>query len=280
MSVLNKYPSFSVLMSVYKDDKADYLDLALKSIEKQTVPPKEIVLVEDGPLTDSLYHQIELHNTLSSVKYNIIKLTTNQGLGNALRIGTKYVSTNWIARMDSDDYSVPDRFEQQLHFICEHPEIALVGGQIKEFECTLKNIVGMRKVPFSNNKIRQFAKWRSPFNHPTVMINKKALLEVGGYVPYGNLEDYYLWVRFIVNGYELCNLNKTLLFMRVDSGMYQRRGKVSNIKYFYKLRKLMDSNGLISKSEQIIGNLLMTINILLPDKVRKNIYQHKLHNVK
>ncbi len=228
-----KYPKFSVLMSVYRKENPQYLDLALKSIEHQTVKPSEVVLVEDGPVTDDLQKIIKVHQKKFGVGFKIVTSKINQGLGYALRLGTEYVSTDWIARMDSDDYSIPDRFEKQLQLIVSNPRLAVVGGQIGEFSSNIHNIVGIRKVPTSTDLICDFIKWRSPFNHPTVMINKSKLLQVGGYIKYGKLEDYYLWARIISHGFEVANLSDFLLYMRVDNGMYKRRGSYENLRYIY-----------------------------------------------
>ena len=114
-----KYPKFSVLMSVYEKENPKYLDLALKSIERQTVKPSEIILVEDGVIPNRLQEVILNHKEKFGNGFKIIYSSINRGLGNALRLGTDYVSTNWIARMDSDDYSVPNRFEQQLDLIID-----------------------------------------------------------------------------------------------------------------------------------------------------------------
>lgn len=128
MQVKKTYPSFSVLMSVYKKDNPKYLDLALNSIELQTVKPSEIILVEDGPVSEELQFVVDKHISQSNVNFKSVKLKKNHGLGEALRIGTNYVSTNWIARMDSDDVSVPKRFEMQLNEIIKNPELAVIGG--------------------------------------------------------------------------------------------------------------------------------------------------------
>ena len=199
--MIKKYPSFSVLVSVYKNDKPSYLDKALESIENQSVKPSEIVLVEDGPIPIGLTNVIVKHQDKMGKMFKNIKSKKNQGLGSSLRLGTKYVSTDWIARMDSDDISVSDRFEKQLNEIIKNPKLAIVGGQVKEFAGSESSIVGQRRVPLSYKKIKKFMKWRSPFNHPTLIINKEKLIKVGGYIPYGNLEDYYLWARMIIKGY-------------------------------------------------------------------------------
>lgn len=279
MTKEKNYSPFSVLMSVYMKEKPKYLDEALTSIENQTVVPSEIVLVEDGPLSTELQKVIDIHRRKFTNTFKVIKAIYNQGLGQSLRLGTQFVSTDWIARMDSDDISVPDRFEIQLKEINKHPELALIGGQVQEFANSTLNIVGYRRVPTSESLLRQFIKWRSPFNHPTVMIKKKALQQVGGYVSYGNLEDYYLWARIIVNNYHIANVDQVLVKMRVDEGMYQRRGGISNIKYFYRLRSFLFEHGLSSRREKILANIIMTINILIPGIIRKFIYQHVMHRL-
>lgn len=277
MSDSKKYPKFSVLMSVYKKENPEYLDLALKSIEYQTVKPDEVILVEDGPINDELQNVISNHQLIFGDGFKVIKTMINMGLGDALRLGTKYVSTNWIARMDSDDYSVPDRFEKQLKFIFNNPNLAVVGGQIDEFSIDINNIIGIRKVPTSSELIRTFIKWRSPFNHPTVMINKKKLLQVGGYIKYGKLEDYYLWARMIKYNLRVANLPYTLVHMRVDNGMYERRGSLENLRYIFKLRQYLYHNHIVNRNEEIIGILIMLMSLVIPSSLRKMLYQKFLH---
>lgn len=278
MSLLKKYPPFSVLMSVYEKEKPDYFDLALRSIYEQTVKPDEIILVEDGPIPESLKNIVKKYQALyGKEKFKVIVSYKNQGLGVSLKLGTEFVSNEWIARMDSDDYSVPNRFENQLEAISKHPDVAVVGGQVKEFETEIGNIVNQRKVPVDEEAIHKFMKWRSPFNHPTVMINKTKLLEVSGYIPYGNLEDYYLWARMVANNYSVMNVPDYLVYMRVDGGMYARRGKLKNLKYFYKLRGYLKQKKILSSSQAFCGDIMMTINIALPGFLRKKIYQNWLH---
>lgn len=217
----DKYPDFSVLMSVYKKENPEFLNQALCSIEDQTVQPTEIVLVEDGPIPTTLQKIIDKHQVNFVNDFKVIKSIRNQGLGASLRLGTKFVSTDWIARMDSDDISVHNRFELQLNEIVKESDLAVIGGQVQEFAGEPASVIGYRRVPTSESLLRQFIKWRSPFNHPSVMINKTALKNVGGYIPYGNLEDYYLWSRVIVQKFHVKNLDQTLVKMRVDEGLYQ-----------------------------------------------------------
>lgn len=273
----NKYPKFSVLMSVYKEENSTFLDESLKSIENQTIQPDEIVLVKDGPLSNSLEKTIKKHKALFKKKFKIVQIEQNSGLAIALQIGTNYVSNEIIARMDSDDISVKTRFQKQLDALVNNPDVMLVGGQVKEFSGYLTNVTGSRKVPLYNELITDFVKWRNPFNHPTVMMRKKALKKVGGYVPFGNIEDYYLWVRFIVSGYKVMNLPDVLTYMRVDNGLYSRRGKISNIIFFFKLRTYMRKRNLLNLSNEVLGDVVVTLNIIMPNYLRKILYQNLLH---
>ena len=188
-------PTFSVLMSVYKKEKSEFLDESLKSIESQTIMPNQIVLVEDGPLTLELYKVIKRHKLMYDGLYDIVRGKQNQGLGLALRLGTNKVNGEWIARMDSDDIAVPNRFELQLREIIANPNLSLLGGQVDEFETSIENVVGHRDVPLYEKKIRQFLKWRNPFNHPTVMIKKifyKVLVDM---IAKGNLRIIFCGLR-------------------------------------------------------------------------------------
>lgn len=277
MSDIEKYPPFSVLMSIYIKEKPDYFDQSLKSIEQQTILPTEMVLVEDGPLTSELYEVINKHKLIWKNKLKIVKRAQNGGLGSALRIGTKYVSTDWIARMDTDDISVPDRFETQLKEIVKHPNYAVIGGQIDEFTGTPDNKVGSRQVPQKKEDIYNYIKYRNPFNHPTVMINKAKLLAVGGYKPTDRLEDYNLWVQFVKNEQEIVNLDKVLVHMRVNDALYQRRGGIKYLKNYIKMKNKWRKNGIGNLKTVMISDISMIANTFMPVKVRKYIYRKYLH---
>lgn len=81
----------------------------------------------------------------------------------------------------------------------------------------------------------------------------------------------------ISHNYSVSNIDNILVKMRVDDGMYNRRGKITNIKYFFRLRKFMYSKGLINRYEQLMGNIVIVLNIIAPSGIRKLIYQKALH---
>lgn len=231
----DELPDFSVLMSVYQKEKPVFLDQALMSIEEQTVIPDQIFLVEDGPLTAELDKVIEEHQKRFSNKYELLKLTSNRGLGAALQKWVERCRYDWIARMDSDDVSVPNRFELQLKAVVNNPQLAIVGGQIDEFTGEFNHITGKRLVPTGQEDIYQFVKWRSPFNYPSVLLNKKAILDVGNYQANGK--------------YPVLNLSEVLVHMRVNTGMYGRRGEWANLKQIFKLRRMLYKGKLVSRRE-------------------------------
>ena len=147
---------FSVCTSVYRNDKPEYLDLALKSIINQTVPPNEIVLDIDGPISSKLEKIIQ--DALEHFKLKVIRLQENQGLGIAMKIGVEAASCELIARMDSDDIALSDRFEKQINCFKADENLSIVGGAITEFIDEPTNIVAKRQCPKSDEEIKKYQK--------------------------------------------------------------------------------------------------------------------------
>ena len=125
--------NYSVLMSVYKKEKPEYLQMAIESMLKQTIPPNDFVLVCDGPLTRELDSVILTVRDQYPSLFQVIRLSQNSGLGNALNIGLKACKNELVARMDSDDLSLPYRCELQLNAFKKEPELVFCSGNIAEF---------------------------------------------------------------------------------------------------------------------------------------------------
>ena len=122
--------AISVAMSVYKNDDATFLRVALDSVIGQTLKPKEVVVVGDGPVPETLQECIgkaKEKAALEGIALKWLPQPVNRGLGEALRIACDNCSYDYIARMDSDDISLPDRFEKQMRVFDEHPEVGMVG---------------------------------------------------------------------------------------------------------------------------------------------------------
>lgn len=210
-------PPYSVLISVYSKEQPKYLQAAIESIFCQTLPPSEVVLVKDGPLTN------ELELLISLYKRPILKLITlpdNKGLSNALNIGLKYCTNELVARMDTDDICFPSRFEKQVHFLESHPDIDIVGTYATKIDEHGKILNELVKVPTEHEDIVHLI-WTCPMNHPTVMFRKNKILSVHGYNSAAGprQDDYDLWFRCAEKGLHFANIAEPLLYYRffVDS---------------------------------------------------------------
>ena len=215
--------NFSVLIPVYYKENPSYLEMALKSIETQTLRANEIILVKDGPLTSELNTIISRHQNDTSLPYKIISLYENKGLGKALNEGLKYCSNEWVARMDSDDIALPNRFEKQFTYLKEHPEIDVLSSWICEFYEDERDCAKQRKVPENYRDIISFSKYRNPMNHMSTVFRKEAVLDVDGYKSMNGFEDYFLWMRMLQAGKVFGNVPEVLLKARTGIEMIKRR---------------------------------------------------------
>lgn len=266
---------FSLLMSVYINEQANHLTACFDSIYKQTVPPTEIILVEDGPLTSALYEAISKEEERFP-QLKRIKLDTNQGLGIALNKGLQKCSYDIIARMDTDDICVPNRFETQLNYLMKHPEIDVIGAWVFEFEGSTSNILGIRSLPEQHKHIYRFGKKRNPMNHPTVMFRKESVLKAGSYISCPLFEDYYLWGRMLMMGFRFYNIQQPLLYFRRSPEMIKRRGGLSYAKKEISFLKKLHETGYISKWNLIRNISQRYIVRILPDYIRSLIYKYLL----
>ena len=212
---------FSVLMSVFAREEAANLVEALESLARSDEPPVEVVLVEDGPLTQALHAVIDQYR--SGLPIVSVKLTTHEGLAHALNAGLKVCHCELVARFDSDDISLPSRFTEQLDFLALNPEVAAVGAWVEEFERGGHDGGALRVVPANPAELAGFSKLRNPLNHPTVMFRRSVVLQVGGYQQEAAFEDYSLWLRLMRHGAQLANIPKVLVKMRAGAGQTQRR---------------------------------------------------------
>lgn len=225
-------PPYSVLMSLYVKEKPEYLRLAIDSMLNQTVPPDEIVVVEDGPLTDSLYAVLDEYKGKYPQIIRTIKNEKNLGLGLALNVGLKECKNELIARMDTDDISKPERCEKQLKVFSENMSLSIVGAYVDEFIDDPEKIVSTRAVPVTNDEIYQFAKKRSAFNHPAVMYRKSRVLAFGGYADLRRNQDVDLFGRMLFGGCTAQNVPESLLLFRSNNDLAKRRKSWENTKSY------------------------------------------------
>jgi glycosyltransferase involved in cell wall biosynthesis len=265
-------PSFSVLIAVYNQELPERLKVALESIwDKQNLKPTEIVLVKDGPLTQELDNVIDHFKKGTPLK--IISLEQNHGLGYALSYGLNYCNYELVARMDSDDLSKPDRFEKQISYMKEHPELDILGANIEEFDHQPENIRSHRRLPSTFSKLKRFSKKRSPLNHMTVVFKKDSVLKAGSYQPFHVYEDYYLWVRMLQNGAKIANIPEYLVTARLDDEQLARRHGSYIFQQEMKLQKEMLQLHFLNRWEYSRNLVLRAFPRLLPFWVLKLIYK-------
>lgn len=263
--------NFSVLMSVYKNEKADYMKLALESIyTEQILKPNEIILVQDGPLTEELYELIDKYKEKYKGILKTIPLEKNLGLGNALNIGLKKCSYEMVARMDTDDIAFPERFEKQIKYMSENKGVGVLGSSLLEFKGSVENILSKKVTPIKD--IEKYIKFRNPINHPTVVFRKSEVIRVGSYKDINLFEDWYLWARMFVNGSKIKNLEEPLLYFRTSLEMFERRGGWKYVKAESKLQKEFLNLGLINNLEYVRNMIIRNVGKVVPNKIRKVLY--------
>lgn len=240
--------NYSVLMSVYEKEKPEFLLLSLQSMINQTIKPDEIVLIEDGPLPEGLQNTIKTIDLQNPGLLHILCNEKNLGLGPSLCKGVSACRNELIARMDSDDLSVPERIEKQLKVFAEDPDLAICGGTIAEFANDPEIITGYRQCPSTNEELRKFIRKRCPFNHMTVMYRRSQVLAAGNYQEYLYNEDYLLWIRMMEHGMKMRNLPEVLVRVRTGNDMFSRRGGNAYYASEKGIQQIMLADGVIDRS--------------------------------
>ena len=269
LAVNNELP-FSVLMCVYEHDNDDYFEQALKSITvDQTLKPSQIVLVVDGPVNKEKKVIIDRFSKIDEFELDVLMLPVNVGQGKALNAGLERCKYDYVARMDSDDISMPDRFEKQIKYLKMHPDVDVMSSFVKEFDGN--HLSEVRVLPLTPKEINQFGKLRSPINHGACIYKKQKVLAVGAYSAYVQLQDYLLFVKMICAGFKLCNTDDIVLRVRMPGGYVKKGGfnyfkeEVSLAKEFYKM-------GYISRGGLFKNLIVRALPRLLPSALLGRLY--------
>lgn len=213
----------SVLLSVFRKDRVDYLDRALESVcEEQTRRPDQVVIVKDGPIGGDLHRVVERWSRLSVPAFTVLGLEENSGLGAALSAGLANCCHELVARMDADDVCVPQRLERQEAFLDAAPDIDIVGTGAVEID--VEGAAGkLRHVPESHEAIFD-SLWTNPFIHPSVMFRRERVMEIGGYkASLRRRQDYELWFRAAEAGLRFANIDEPLLRYRFNRNTHKKQ---------------------------------------------------------
>lgn len=218
MFVENMIPRITVIMGIY--NCASTLVEALESLEAQTYKRFKVILCDDGSKDDTL--EVAKKWVQNHSNYILIQNSYNMGLNATLNHCLEYADTEFVARMDGDDRSLPHRFEQEVSFLDKHPEFAIVSGPMHYFD---ENGI------FRKGKGRGVVTKRdfiagTPFCHAPCMVRREAYEKVGGYTVNPRLlrvEDYHLWFKMYAAGYKGYSLKYPIYEMRDDNNAVERR---------------------------------------------------------
>lgn len=270
--------TISVLMSVYKSDMPEYLNKAIKSIwTDQTIKPNQIVLVEDGELSEELLSVIANWKSELGDILTILRNDKNIGLTKSLNKGIKYVTSSLIARMDSDDISVSTRFEKQLDYLQSHPDIDIIGGAIREFNDENPNL-RIRHYPETNEEVKKYIVKACPLAHPTVMM-RRSIFDNGLCYneKYRTSQDIALWYDALLKGHKIANIQDITINFRSSGDMYKRRSRSKAWNEFkiyvggiYRLKGLFTFNYIYPFARLIFR--------LIPHWIVKRIYNSKFRS--
>lgn len=260
---------FSVLMSLYIKEHAEYFDECMKSILRQTVKPTEIVIVLDGRISDKLQKILDKYIADYPGWIKTVPLKNNRGLGLALAEGVPKCTYEIIARMDTDDIAREDRFEKELAEFYKDPELDICGSHIIEFEGTTDNKLSERKVPISHEDIAEYQKQRSAFNHVTVMYKKSTVLKAGNYQHAPLIEDDLMWIHMLQVGAKCMNIDDYLVYVRTGYAMIERRGGWAYFKKYRHGRKQILDTGYISYWDYLKTVGVQFVVALMPRKLRR-----------
>ena len=232
----------AVIMSIYKNDVLQYTKLAVESILNQTYSDFDFYIQYDGPVKDDVDAYL---SSLKDSRVFIQRRLENKGLAQSLNDLLAIVlpkGYEYIARMDADDISKPERFEKQIAFLQGHPDIDMVGGAINEIDGEGHDRGKTTRYPCSAEDCRRFFAKRNPVAHPTVMFGRSFFEKAGWHYPtdFVRNEDTRLWHEGYKHGCKIANLPDVVLNFRMTDDMFkQRRNGKAFAKSQLKLRKLI-----------------------------------------
>ncbi len=222
----------SVIMPVYNAEK--FLLQAIDSILHQSFADFEFLICDDCSSDNS--PAILQQAAAADARIKIFRNEKNSGVTCSLNRLLQEASAPLIARMDADDIAMPKRLELQFEFMQNHPATAVAGGDLEIIDEN-NNTLGMRYYSRSWQEIKKQMMCRSPLAHPSVIMRKNVIDQLGGYLEQPGCEDYYLWLRIAENGYELANLPETLLRYRLSANQIKQRNMKKSLLSTIRLQK-------------------------------------------
>lgn len=265
---------YSVLMSVYRKVEPIELSKSIESMINQTVFPDQFIIVLDGPIDDKLKKVINCYEKENPNLFTIVELNENKGLAVALNEGIKVSRNELIARMDSDDYSLPERCETQLYEFKKNPELDLLGANTQHFiDNPEKPLDAYAIHPIGIKNIKKTIRRNSAFSHPTVMFRKSAVVKCGCYdADLRRSQDHDLFTRMIYEGCMVDNIDKTLVLFRADADCMLRNRNQESCKARIIIQKRLLKRKQCSIIDYLYVRLGVVVAQILPEKIYIFIY--------
>ena len=260
--------SFTILMCTYSKDDPHLLEKAIESVFRNTTKPDSFILTIDGPIPKINQKIINRISKEYPIRLNYIK--ENLGLASALNESLKLVETKWIARADSDDINLKNRFAEQLKFVGLN--IDVIGSNILEIDNNGGSTLLTKEIPLTNQEIRKYIQYRNPINHMTAFYKTDLIRSVGGYPDIYLREDYALWAKLFHKNAVFHNINKILVHVNGGKSLYKRRGGFKNAYAELKLQIILYKYKIKPLYLVLFHLILRTIILLLPAKVLEKIY--------
>ena len=265
---------YSVLMSVYDKVKEEELELSISSMMNQTIVPEQFVIVFDGPVSDNIRRVINKFVDLYPEVFTIVEIPINQGLAYALNVGLKQCRNELIARMDSDDYSLPKRCEKQLNEFEKDSDLVILGTMTQNFINVPENIQPLiKKRPTEFNEIKKALRRNSPFAHPSVMYKKSKVLACGGYDPeLRRRQDYDLFSKMVNGeGNKAKNLSEVLLLFRTEENYFIRNKSKESCTARLIVQKRIYKRKECTFIDYMYIKCAMVASMLLPTEIYKKV---------
>ncbi len=205
-------------MPVYNGEK--YIRETIESVLNQTYTGFEYIIIDDGS-TDTTKQII----TSFSDERIILVEANHGGIVQALNLGLKESQGQYIVRIDADDVCVSHRFETLLTYMEEHSNVVVCGSWATKINKDGEMRGGLQYPPVEDVAIRKYAILHNPFIHPSVIVRKKVISQVGGYRNFKHNEDYELWTRILKVGAGH-NIPKDLILYRIHDNQVTRKANL------------------------------------------------------
>ena len=279
-------PKVTVLMPVYNREK--YLREAIDSILSQTFTDFEFLIVDDGSTDNSL----EIINSYSDSRIRLIRNLANLGISKSLNIGLSESLGDYVARMDSDDISLPNRLQKQIEFLNQNPDITVLGSHMNFIDIHGQNLEYLNYLPsycLSHQKIVYAMLYSTPFAHPSVIFKRLEVLKIGGYRLLKewesvSTEDYDLWLRLASQNHKFANLSDHLIKYRLHRDSLTQvaitRGKLSIGSNNCLKINALDTIGCSPKEISLLRNKHHPYRIHLFVKIAKHLSKNKSESYK